>query len=540
MLHFLKKQTHLTSQTWLVLILILAFLLRLPLLNGSFWLDEAAQALESARPLSQQLQIIPDFQPPLIHLITHFALSVSPAEWWLRFWAAFFPGLVTIWATYQLGKKLHSPQLGLISALLLATNSFHIFYSQELRPYSLPAMFALLSWLSLISWTKKPPASSDKAAQREFILYTVWTIGGLYSSYLYPFVTLSQLTGVFFQHRLYIKKYLFSLLCSGLTFLPWLPIFLQQLATGQSWRQEMPGWENIVSFSQLKSLPLVLGKFLFGVLDLELSWPYFVIMFLLGITFSLLVFRLYQQKCFSRKKLATQSGKILQTLMIALIVPLLGSWLISFLVPVVQPKRLLFLLPQFYLLMVFLTLWADQKPANIFSRLFSVFKNKWRSKLFYVFIFLILFINLFSTAQYYTQPKYQRENWQQLVQQLKTQFPPAQTVVIFSFDEPFAPWRWYAGQTYPTLTTGQLNIDHVENLSNQLKSVTDYQYVLVFDYLRDITDPDDLLLVTLRDFGYQEVGALDQVNIGFVRIYARSDNLLSQNFRVIKYFVLSS
>ena len=53
----------------LILILLLAVMLRIPHLSGSFWLDEAAQALEIVRPLSQQLQIIDDFQPPLLHLI---------------------------------------------------------------------------------------------------------------------------------------------------------------------------------------------------------------------------------------------------------------------------------------------------------------------------------------------------------------------------------------------------------------------------------------------------------------------------------------
>ena len=41
----------------LLSILLLAFLVRLVLLNQSFWLDEAAQALESLRPLKEQLQM---------------------------------------------------------------------------------------------------------------------------------------------------------------------------------------------------------------------------------------------------------------------------------------------------------------------------------------------------------------------------------------------------------------------------------------------------------------------------------------------------
>ena len=55
------------SDTTTFFIIVGALLLRLILINSSFWLDEAAQALESIRPLSQQLQIQNDFQPPLYH-----------------------------------------------------------------------------------------------------------------------------------------------------------------------------------------------------------------------------------------------------------------------------------------------------------------------------------------------------------------------------------------------------------------------------------------------------------------------------------------
>ena len=143
-----KKLWH--QHNLIILILVLALGLRLPLLNGSFWLDEAAQALESSRPWSQQLDIAGDFQPPLIHLVLFFSLKVSTAEWWLRSIVALLPGLVTIWATYEVGRRLVNQKAGIIASLLLTTSSFHIFYSQELRPYSLPTMWAVLSWLPLL------------------------------------------------------------------------------------------------------------------------------------------------------------------------------------------------------------------------------------------------------------------------------------------------------------------------------------------------------------------------------------------------------
>ena len=90
----MKKWWH--RQSLLLLILGLAFLLRLPHLNGSFWLDEAAQALESARPAHEQFQIADDFQPPLLHLLTFIALRLGKSEAWLRLIGAVLPSLLTI------------------------------------------------------------------------------------------------------------------------------------------------------------------------------------------------------------------------------------------------------------------------------------------------------------------------------------------------------------------------------------------------------------------------------------------------------------
>src|SRR5258708_3247127 len=167
-------------------ILLLALGLRLPFLNGSFWLDEAAQALESARPFSQQLNITDDFQPPLIHLLIHFLLAVSRNECCLRSGAALGPGIITIWATYQMGQKLWNKNTGLAAAVLLSTSSFHVFYSQELRPYALPAMLATLSWLCLVHMMKKNNL-------RMLVCYSILTGVGFYSSYLYPFLWISQI-----------------------------------------------------------------------------------------------------------------------------------------------------------------------------------------------------------------------------------------------------------------------------------------------------------------------------------------------------------
>jgi mannosyltransferase len=513
------------SSTIFVTILLAALLLRLPLLSGSFWLDEAAQALESARPLSQQLDIIPDFQPPLLHLILHFAMLISHTEWWLRLIGALIPGLLTIAGTYLIGKRLFNAQVGLWATLLLATSSLHIFFSQELRQYSLPAMWAVLSWLPLLplmtskitnKLAKQNSARLNKTHLKNshLIAYALITAAGLYTSYLYPFFVIGQATviaWVFRQNLTKLPKALLSYclaLTAGITlFLPWLPTFLLQLAEGGVVREQLPGWAEVVSTPQLKALPLVAGKFLFGVVSLDPT-PLFLLPVLL--IAALVIFLLLK-----RNSLRNLPELPEFSLIIWLVVPLLTAWIISFWVPVVQPKRVLFLLPAFYLL---LSVWIANGWQHTKTRLAAG-----------GLLGLILTINLLSTWAYFSNPQYQREDWRSLQAQIETQFSPENTILVFSFPGPFAPWVWYDQNTFPTLSTGTLFIDDVPDLSGKLRPVTEYDYILVFDYLRDLTDPSHEIDIVLQSFDYRGADVIDYPNIGFVRVYTRSERLLGGN-----------
>ncbi len=475
------------------LIILLALLLRLPLLDASFWLDEAAQFLESARPLAQQLDIREDFQPPLMHLITFLGIrlgawfGLSSAEWWVRLLPSLLPGLLTVWATYRLGLKLFSKKTALLASLFLATSSFHIFYSQELRPYSFPAMWAILA-----TWQLLEVLTSKKA--KHLWLFGLFSVLGLYSSYLYPFLLIAQFVYLW-QQKFNPRKILLLASCIGLGFLPWLPKFLEQLQTGQALRQSMPGWEQVVSLPQLKTAVLLPLKFVFGLSDLELNLGYvFLSVAVFGPLFYFIILARHKHR------------SSLLFFFYLLVLPLLLSWLVSFFVPVLQAKRVLFALPLFSLLEAFLLLSYQKSKPQL-------------SKIFFT---AIIAINLFSTYAYWTKPELQREDWRGLSQEISQKFTPDNTAVLFAFDQPFAPWRVYDQTGFKTFSTGVFYANDLEQPHELFKDISKYQYVLVFDYLRDLTDPDDLLLKVVQDLGFTPVGVLDYPNIGFVRIYSRS------------------
>jgi mannosyltransferase len=490
------------KKSWLfqlVGVLVLALGLRLPLLNGSFWLDEAAQVLESSRPFSQQLDIAADFQPPLIHLLTHVMVKISPQEWWLRTWAALIPGLLSIVLTYLIGKKIHSHQVGLLASLLLATSSFHIFYSQELRPYALPLLWTTLSWWLLLQWldTKKRP---------HLAWFTVSTVLGLYSSYLYPFLIMSQVVWVIWHHRQHAKQFLVSLVISALAFGPWLPMFVKQLQVGGLLRTQLPSWETVVSTPQLKTLALTFGKFIFGVLNIELNPLYIGLCVVIGGLTSFLALQLAQG--------LAKPKKTLLLLTTWLTIPFATSWFISFWVPVVQPKRLLYLLPAFYL---GVTVVAKSQRNQAYK--------KWGGLL----VSLLLILNCVSTLSYYLNPNLQRENWRGLHAEITTNFTKNNSIAVFAFHEPFAPWIWYDDGSFPTWASDTINIQDNTDLTKQLSVVTEYEYVLLFEYLRDLTDPQDQLRHELWSLGYTEVSTIDYPNIGFVRVYSRQKPVASFN-----------
>ena len=506
------------SHNFLILILLfLTLLLRLPLLNGSFWLDEAAQILESSRPWQQQLQIQGDFQPPLLHLTTFLVHQFSVAVWWLRLWGAVIPSLITSWAVFQLmGLWWPTTKAGGIKkitwiGLLLASNSLWVFYSQELRPYSLAVMWSCLSWWLVVKLIRNHQNSSKKI----WLTWIATVLGGLYSTYLFPFVLISQ--GLFlvwqtkYQPRLW-RGLIIASLGIVLGFLPWVPAFMEQLQTGQQLRLDLPGWDQVVSTTQLKTLPLAAGKFVFGVVDLELTPQYLILAAILSIMMSCLLWHTWR----TRHQLTLEMRQAILVLSWWIIVPVVLAWLVSFKIPIIQPKRVLFVLPAFYSLITILAL--ELKSSDWF--------NKFKFGQLILISFLI--INLWGLTQYWLQPNYQREDWRGLRTQLLAQYPLELTAAVFSFPEPFAGWRWYdKGQT-KSYNLGFLSSPNSSiDVTNELKTAHEkFDYLLVFEYLEPITDPRREVKASLQSLGWKEIGAVSRPGVGFVRVYAKSQNLL--------------
>ena len=226
-----------------------------------------------------------------------------------------------------------------------------------------------------------------------------------------------------------------SLAVTGVLWLAWLPGLLGQLRASAALRAAVPGWEAVVSLSQLKALPLTVAKFWVGVLPIDMVLTDAVVVILPSIFVFYLVWEDWQSGGESAKRQSLVAVSLIAT-------TLLAGWLFSFWTPVLSPKRVLFLLPVLYLI-----IGQGVRPRPVATLLLFV---------------SLLGLNGYGLSQYWQRPQLQRENWRAAVADLESRYRADNTVVVFGFDSPFAPWVWYQQENLPTVSTGLYTITSIQ------------------------------------------------------------------------------
>ena len=188
----------------IIAITIAALILRLILSGQSFWLDQGASYVLSSLPLPQFFQAIKaDFHPPLYYLLLHLYLPYVTSESLIRL-PGIIIGTLTVPLTYELIKNLPFTKAGrlaanrypiaLLSALIVAINPLHVYYSQELRMYSLNTFLTAASWLYLIKLQKNQTLSN-------IFTLTLINLLNLYTFYGTFFIIAAQAVYLFFYQK---------------------------------------------------------------------------------------------------------------------------------------------------------------------------------------------------------------------------------------------------------------------------------------------------------------------------------------------------
>ncbi|MFP6584197.1 MAG: glycosyltransferase family 39 protein [Candidatus Hydrogenedentota bacterium] len=131
-------------------ILLFAFAIRMWLLpQESLWYDEIATMDHLDQPtFGQFLDALrkqnPKVPPVYLGLEYYWAKFIDGGQISLRF-MSLIPAMLSIYLGFLVLRKIHSPEAGLLTAYLMAASSTHVFYSLEIRMYSLLLMLLLFS-----------------------------------------------------------------------------------------------------------------------------------------------------------------------------------------------------------------------------------------------------------------------------------------------------------------------------------------------------------------------------------------------------------
>jgi mannosyltransferase len=139
-------------------ILILAALLRLHHLGReSLWWDEFVTVAIVRLDWEAFWKVLSHFEANmgLYYCLLRLWVNLGESEFVLRSLSV-LAGVLAVGLVYGLGKRLFDTKAGLIGAALLATNSFHIQYSQEARGYSLMVLLTALSSLFFLRAIERP------------------------------------------------------------------------------------------------------------------------------------------------------------------------------------------------------------------------------------------------------------------------------------------------------------------------------------------------------------------------------------------------
>lgn len=240
----------------LLLAILLAFALRLQHLGvASFWYDETVSFALAQEPAADLItHTARDIHPPGYYLLLRAWLALLPPGRTLEFSSAFLSlcaGVLLLPLTARLGALLRlRPAVLAGAAFLLSMSAFQVWYSQEVRMYTIGAALGLLATWNL--WRSAPHAghAPSPARRRAWLGYVLTAAAGLYTLYYFAFLLAAVNLGYLLTHVGQRRCVPWRAWCAAqaaiiLLYLPWLPIAWRQIVA-----PPVPPWRSLTPIAQ--------------------------------------------------------------------------------------------------------------------------------------------------------------------------------------------------------------------------------------------------------------------------------------------------
>ncbi|PYL68888.1 MAG: hypothetical protein DMF22_12260 [Verrucomicrobia bacterium] len=215
-----------TAPYILLSILILAALLRLLQLGSeSLWWDEAVTVAIVRLDWEAFWKVLSHFEANmgLYYCLLRLWVNLGESEFVLRSLSA-LTGVLAVGLVYVLGKRLFDTKVGLMGAALLATNSFHIQYSQEARGYSLMVLLTALSSMFFLR-------AIEHSSRNEWAGYILTATLAVYTHFFSVLVLGAHWVWVILVRRRNWRGFLVAVLAISMLLVP-LAIFALARGTG--------------------------------------------------------------------------------------------------------------------------------------------------------------------------------------------------------------------------------------------------------------------------------------------------------------------
>jgi uncharacterized membrane protein len=252
-------------------ILVLAAILRLWNIGSeSAWIDEAYSITLAGHSMLDILKgTAADQHPPLYYLLLKVWMLFGSGITYARFLSVII-GVINVGQILHFGNRTAGITIGLLAGLLVAISPMHVWYSQEIRMYILLVTLTTASTAALW-WALK----GNRPLR--WISYIIFSILALYTHYFAVFILLAH--GIFMSIWV-IKRdgfrdlwfWIGSMAATGLLFLPWLPVAINQA------RFHTMTWVDSPTISIIRDtlLRLIFGIAMMSLPDI-LRWGVFIV-----------------------------------------------------------------------------------------------------------------------------------------------------------------------------------------------------------------------------------------------------------------------
>ncbi|MEZ4868421.1 MAG: glycosyltransferase family 39 protein [Caldilineaceae bacterium] len=437
----------------LLLALLAAFALRLYHLGAeSLWYDETVSVALARQSIPALIaHTAGDIHPPGYYLLLHLwqGLTHPTLAHGLEFlfaWPSLFCGVLIVALLFALGRRCYGSQVALLAGWLAVLNPFHIWYSQEVRMYTLGALlglFCLWALLQLFTAASKPVAR-NRGRLRWTLLYAVAAAAGLYTLYYFIFLLLALNALALLLWRVHSKQrghndwsvagqWLGAQLAALLLWAPWLPIFWRQatIPPVPPWRNPWLDWRAVLASINESASALLAGQS--APAPLATLWSLALLALCAIGLFG------YTNKSTASRRSATKAAKLsprLATAVIALYVllPIVTIDLVTLWVTPLYHVRYLFTYAPPLLLLVAIALMRLAQGRKSLSN--GILTG-------------LLLLNCWSLARFWFNPDFQTDQHRAAVTQLAQAWRPGDVILVN------AGWVYTAIESYwPTELDG--------------------------------------------------------------------------------------